>query len=258
MYFGIDKSLAKISYRDLTLENNKSHDDTEVNETCNTPSSSNSPSVSISKDEQINDQEDDVCDDGDIAVTPCKRSAESDDDFSESEVYSDDCDPEYLPSLPKRSRMISSSSSESSFNGFDAPVEYADKEEVYLFHDSKVLFKAIVFKELEAGNPDFLKLKIVKVYHKNVMMWIEFDWDKHAEGSFIKWNKCQIKKIASGSASDINDSLGLEADHPNPLNERKKKKNPGNWKKTKKGTIVVSHMNTKRKKVKIKQRKQEK
>ena len=94
-----------------------------------------------------------------------------------------------------------------------------------------MLFKAIVFKEVEAGNPDFLKLKIVKVYHKNVIMWNEFDLDKHAEGSFIKWGKCQIKKIASGSASYINDSLGLEADHPNLLNERKKRKNPGNWKK---------------------------
>ena len=49
-----------------------------------------------------------------------------------------------------------------------------------------MLFKAIVFKEVEAGNPDFLKLKIVKVYHKNVIMWNEFDLDKHAEGSFIK------------------------------------------------------------------------
>ena len=62
----------------------------------------------------------------------------------------------------------------------------------------------MVFQEFEIDNPDYLKLKIIKVYRKNATLWNDFDEDKHTTGSFIKWSKCQIKRTIPRSASEIN------------------------------------------------------
>ena len=193
VYFSIDKSLVKISYFDLTLENNETlHENVSGNE----------------------------------------NNLDLEDDGSFSEDISDDCDPEYQPDSPKRSRIDDSgSSSDSSIYGFSEEVEFADKEVVFLMHNSKVLFKAMVFQEFEIDNPHCLKLKIIKVYRKNATLWNDFDEDKHTAGSFIKWSKCQIKKTIPRSASEINQSLGLEADYPIPLAQRKRKRNLEQWRK---------------------------
>ena len=99
VYFPIDKSLVKISYFDLTLENNETlHENVSGNE----------------------------------------NELDLEDDGSFSEDISDDCDPKCQPDSPKRSRIDDSgSSSDSSFYGFSEEVEYADKEVVFLMHNSK-------------------------------------------------------------------------------------------------------------------------
>ena len=114
-------------------------------------------------------------------------------------------------------------------------------EEVYLIKDNIEIFKArfenidqtsttVHGVPLKDGEGRFFITKILRGAKK----WDAFDEDRMSPGAAISWDKTHLKRRSAVVVT----SQGTEAKPPTPLEKRKRKRNPEEWKKVKKQKLV--------------------